>query len=316
MNYFFRCCSAAVAVSFAVASVSAAAAILPPPQKISEHAWAWIGPYEGPNMANQGYRMNLGFVVGKNGVAVVDTGHTQEIAQEMLGYIRKITAVPVRVAINTNSQPHRFMGNEVFRKAGARIIAGKEAAQRMSQDGGMFVAGVEQMFQRPAGSVKLPGPPDQLIAAGGSERIDLGGVSIDIRDYGRAHTRGSLVVLVEPDRTIFAGDILYSGRLPSVLPDSSVVGWLAAYDRLRTLDARLFVPGHGEPKPLAAFEHPTYAYLMALKRHMTQQLKQGNDLGAATASFDSSAWRGLANFEELAGRNASNAFVELEADAF
>ncbi len=313
MKYFFRYCSAAVAAFFAVA---ASAAILPPPQKISEHAWAWIGPYEGPNLANQGYRMNLGFVVGTQGVAVIDTGHTPEMAQEMLGHIRKLTPLPLRVAINTNSQPHRFMGNEVFRKAGARIVAGQEAAMRMSQDGGMFVAGVEQMFQRPVGSVKLPGPPDRLIPTGGSERIDLGGVSIDIRDYGRAHTRGSLIVAVEPDRTVFAGDILYSGRLPAVLPDSGLVGWIAAFDRLRTLDARVFVPGHGQPRPLAAFEHSTYAYLTALRRHMTQQLKEGADLGAATASFDASAWRGLANFEELAGRNASNAFVELEADAF
>ena len=220
------------------------------------------------------------------------------------------------MAINTNSQPHRFMGNEVFRKAGARIVAGQEAAMRMSQDGGMFVAGVEQMFQRPVGSVKLPGPPDRLIPTGGSERIDLGGVSIDIRDYGRAHTRGSLIVAVEPDRTVFAGDILYSGRLPAVLPDSGLVGWIAAFDRLRTLDARVFVPGHGQTRALAAVEHSAVACLTARRRQRTKQLQDGADLGAATASFDASAWRGLANFEELAGRNASNAFVELEADAF
>ncbi|MBI3526099.1 MAG: MBL fold metallo-hydrolase [Betaproteobacteria bacterium] len=315
MRIFFRRCIA-VALALITVTVTATAAILPPPQKISEHAWAWIGPYEGPGMANQGYRMNLGFVVGKQAIAVIDTGYTPEMAQEMLDHIRKLTALPVRVAINTNSQPHRFMGNEVFRKAGARIIAGKEAAARMTQDGGMFVAGIEQILQRPAGSVALPRPPDHLIAPGDSERIDLGGVVIELRDFGRAHTRGSLIVAVEPDRTIFAGDILYSGRLPAILPDSSVVGWLAAVDRLRKLDARVFVPGHGEPKPLASFEHSTVTYLAALKRHMTQQLKQGADLGAATASFDASAWRDLVNFDELAGRNASNAFVEFEADAF
>lgn len=313
MNALIRLSSAIVASLFAVA---ASAAILPPPQMVSKHVWAWIGPYEGPSKANAGYRMNLGFVVGRKAVAVIDTGYTPEMAEEMLGHIRKITPLPVRVAINTNSQPHRFMGNDVFRKAGARIVAGKEAAARMAQDGGMLVAIIERTLQRPAGSVAPPGAPDQLIEPGGRERIDLGGVGIDIMDVGRAHTRGSLVVAVTPDRTVFAGDVLYGGRLLSILPDSSVGGALAAFDRLRAQGARVFVPGHGQPGALATFAHSTRDYLAALKRHMTQQVKDGADLAAATASFDSSPWRGLANFEELAGRNAANAYVEAEADGF
>lgn len=313
MKTLIRYCIVSLATLLAL---SASAAILPPPQKISKHAWAWIGPYEGPSKANQGYRMNLGFVVGRKAVAVIDTGYTPEMAAEMLGHIRKITRLPLRVAINTNSQPHRFMGNDVFRKAGARIVAGQEAAARMAQDGGMLGAIIERTLQRPAGSIALPGAPDQLIAPGGRERIDLGGVTIDIQDFGRAHTRGSLVVAVIPDRTIFAGDVLYGGRLPSILPDSSVGGSLAAFDRLRALDARVFVPGHGQPGALGTFEYSTYAYIAALQRHMTQQVKAGADLSTATASFDSSPWRDLVNFEELAGRNAANAYVEAEADGF
>jgi len=73
-----------------------------------------------------------------------------------------------------------------------------------------------------------------------------GGIVLRLRHAGTAHTKGSLVVQVLPDRTVFAGDILYGGRVPALIPDGSVKGWLEAFDALRALDGAIFVPGHGE----------------------------------------------------------------------
>ena len=109
--------------------------ILPPPKQISKHVYAWIGPLPGPNKENQGFRMNLVFIVGKQAVAVADTGYTEAMAKEMLAHIAKITPLPVKFAINTSSQPHRYMGNKVFLDNGATVIAHKKEVERMEQDG-------------------------------------------------------------------------------------------------------------------------------------------------------------------------------------
>lgn len=98
-------------------------AILPPPKQLTKHVYAWIGPLPGPNKENQGYRMNLLFVVGKKAVAVIDAGYTEVMAKEMLAHIKRITNLPVKYVINSNSQPHRFMGNPAFRRAGVTIVA-------------------------------------------------------------------------------------------------------------------------------------------------------------------------------------------------
>ena len=293
-----------------------AAGWLPKPVKVAPNTWVWVGPYEAPSQVNRGYRMNLGFVAGKQSVAVIDSGYSPEMAQEILQRIREVTPLPVRYVINTNSQPHRFMGNEVFRSAGAEIIASRDAAARMENEGAGFSTTVERVLALKTGSVTAPRPPDRLVD-GTPVVLDLGGgVKLRVTDFGRAHTRGSLVVEVEPDQTVFAGDILYSGRLLSLLPDGHATQWIAAYDALRGLKAKQFVPGHGTVAPLNAFEQPTYRYLIALKSHMEKAVKNGIDIDRATASFDATAWKKLAMFDELGGRNASLAYLEAEADGF
>jgi glyoxylase-like metal-dependent hydrolase (beta-lactamase superfamily II) len=303
-------------VALGLGSLFARAEILPKPSHVSPSAWAWIGPYEGPSKRNNGFRMNLGFVVGRDAVAVIDTGYTPEMAEEMVAAIRKVTPLPIRYAIDTNSQPHRFMGNDVFRKQGARVIASAEAAGRMDKEGGDFVRAIATALEREAKFV-VPAPPDQLIPVNGSARFNLGGgIVLEVMHVGRAHTSGSLVVRVVPDRVVFAGDVLYAGRLPAVLPDSDLTGWIAAFERLRTIDAHAFIPGHGEPAQLSRFEEPTLAYLKALKAHMDAAFKAGKDSSTAVKTFDASRWKKLANFDELSPRNAALAYLESERTGF
>ena len=299
-----------------IAHAETAGSILPAPVRVTEHAWAWIGPYDPPSKRNNGFRMNLGFIVGGDSVAVIDTGYTEAMAEEMVAAIRRVTPLPIRHAIDTNSQPHRFMGNDVFRRHGARIIASRDAAARMARDSGDFVQAIAAALESPVRPVP-PAAPDVLLPEDGRLTLDLGGgVSAEITNLGRAHTGGSLAVRVLPDRTVFAGDLLYGGRLPAVLPDSSVTGWLSAIARLRTFDARTFIPGHGDPGPLQAFEHSTARYLAALKAHMDAAFKAGLDPSTAVQRFDASPWRALANFAELSNRNAALAYLESEREGF
>lgn len=299
----------------ALVSLPSVAALLPEPRQVSPHAWAWIGPYEGPTRKNQGFRMNLGFVVGTEAVAVIDSGYSPQMATEMLRHIRARTPLPVRHVVNTNSQPHRFLGNDVFRQAGARILAGREGAERMARDGAMMAFSAAGVLG--VASLPVPAVPDRLLGAGESADLDLGsGVVLHVRHAGTAHTKGSLVAEVRPDRTVFAGDILYGGRLPALIADGSVKGWIDAYESLRGMNTLTFVPGHGDPGPLATFDHPTLAYLKEIKHHMDQAVKDGDDIEKAKAGFDASAWKSLANFTELNGRNAYQAYQESEAEGF
>ena len=301
---------------FAIATATLAATpILPAPTRVSEHVYAWIGPHGGPSPENRGFRMNLAFVVGKDAVAVIETGYNEAMATEMLAHIARITPAPVKYAINSNSQADRFLGNEYFRRQGAIVLATSAEAARMAEMGGMFAQNIENLLKLPAGSLRAPGAPDRLIDT--ETVLDLGGVTLRLHPLaGAAHTPGPLAVQVVEDNVVYAGDVLYSGRLPAVIDGGNVTSWIKVFDSLSRFGAVTFVPGHGKPAKLDAFRFSTREYLITLRDHMKKMIATGVDMQDAIEKLDQSRFAKLANYEDLARRNASFAYREAEAESF
>src|SRR5579864_2707991 len=86
-------------------------------QEIGHGVWAAIVNDEG--LAGG----NAGFVIGDNGVAVIDTFQDPRPAQALLSEIRKRTSLPVRFVVNTHYHLDHVNGNDVFAAAGAVIVA-------------------------------------------------------------------------------------------------------------------------------------------------------------------------------------------------
>jgi glyoxylase-like metal-dependent hydrolase (beta-lactamase superfamily II) len=206
------------------------------------------------------------------------------------------------------------MGNDVFREAGAQIIAHKESAKRMERMGSNFVTAIENILKPPKGSVKIPKQPDLLIDD--KHLLDLGGVTVELIHMGPAHTSAQLIAKIDKDKIIYTSDLLYSQRLLAVLQDGNIGNWIKAYDSLKQFEGFTFIPGHGDPAPLSDFEFPTRSYLTLLYDHMTKMVEEGVDVQDAINNLDQSKYSKLVNYEELAGRNASWAYLEREAASF
>jgi cyclase len=86
-------------------------------QKIGNGVWAAIVNDEG--LAGG----NAGFVIGDDGVAVIDTFQDPLPAKAMLDEIRKLTPLPIRFVVNTHYHLDHVNGNDVFAAAGATIVA-------------------------------------------------------------------------------------------------------------------------------------------------------------------------------------------------
>lgn len=66
---------------------------------------------------------NAGFVIGDDGVVVIDTTSNVESARLLLAEIRKRTSLPVKFAIDTHYHLDHVAGNGVFAEAGAVVMA-------------------------------------------------------------------------------------------------------------------------------------------------------------------------------------------------
>ena len=289
--------------------------ILPKPQKVSDHVYAWIGPHGGPNIKNKGFRMNMAFVVGSKSIAVFESGFYPAMADEMIAQIKAISPLPIKYVINSNSQPDRFLGNDAFRKIGAELISSQKEAARMEENGNNYAMMLEMTMKFKQQDIKLPKKPSRLLTK--NTRLDLGGgVELDVHIYKAAHTPLPLIVHVTSDNVVYAGDILYSGRMLAVIEGGNIKEWIQSYEYLKRFSAAIFIPGHGKPAPLSAFQKSTHQYLLLLDSHMTKMVAEEKAMQDAIRRLDQSDFSYLENYQDLAGRNAHRAYIEAELAAF
>ena len=289
--------------------------ILPDPEKISKHVYAWIGPYGGPNVDNKGFRMNMAFVVGTKYVLVIDSGLYPKMGEAMISHIKKITSLPIKYVVNTDSQPHRYFGNDAFHNIGADIIAHEQEVMRMGENGNNYALMVESSLEFKVDSVKIPKDPNIVINKPMS--IDLGGgVVAKIEMHKGGHTPAPLIVYIPVDNIVYAGDILYSGRLLAIVPGGNIKEWLETFEYMKKYKGAIFIPGHGQPAKLAEFKFSTYDYLLLLHKHMTRMVDEGTDMNDALLRLDQSKFSKLENYKALAGKNANRAYQEAESASF
>jgi glyoxylase-like metal-dependent hydrolase (beta-lactamase superfamily II) len=151
-----------------------------------------------------------------------------------------------------------------------------------------------------------------LLVADMSE-LDLGGRTLTLRAWGPGHTDCDLTAYDATSRTLFAGDLVFSGHLPVI--DGSIKGWMNELETLRETPALQVVPGHGPPvEPWPAALADEARYFQRLTHDVKGALASGADMQRAAQSAgdaERGRWR---LFDEYNARNATAAYAEYEWD--
>lgn len=88
--------------------------------EIAAGIYVHIGQIAEPNPENMGDLANLGVIVGRDSVAVVDSGSTRKVGESLWRAVRQVTELPVRHLILTHMHPDHVLGASVFADAGPR----------------------------------------------------------------------------------------------------------------------------------------------------------------------------------------------------
>jgi glyoxylase-like metal-dependent hydrolase (beta-lactamase superfamily II) len=203
-------------------------------QKIGNGVWAAIVSDEGKAGGNSG------FVVGDDGVTVIDTFQDPQPAADFLKEIRKITKLPIRFVVNTHYHLDHVNGNDVFAAAGAVIVAHRNVrAWIRTENMKMLDPPITPEKQARVRSLTQPNVVHD-------NRIDLflGSRRIIVRYYP-GHTGGDSVVSIPDAHVVFCGDMLWKDHVPNLI-DASTGAWIKSLDAMPAdYGPSTWVPGHG-----------------------------------------------------------------------
>jgi glyoxylase-like metal-dependent hydrolase (beta-lactamase superfamily II) len=287
------------------------------PIRASEHVYYVQGA---PGMAtreNRAFNSNSAFVVTPDGVLVFDALGTPALGGQLRRAIAAVTPQPIRRVIISHFHADHFYGLqslkadgvEVWAHANGRATLGSEfTASRLEQRRRDLAPHVDEQT-RPIGA-------DRWIEFGGTQQIDFtfGGLKMRLIDVSGAHSPEDIMLFVEGDDVLLAGDLYFSGRLPFVGQADSKA-WLAALDRIEPLAPKMVIPGHGassrNPGPDIAL---TRKYLLYLRETMGAAVRDLVPFDEAYKAADWQPFRDVPAFEAANRINAYGTYLQMERE--
>jgi glyoxylase-like metal-dependent hydrolase (beta-lactamase superfamily II) len=284
------------------------------PERVSPSAWYVQGAAALGSPANRNFISNAGFIETPAGVVVIDALGSPALARELLAEIRRITGKPVTHVLLTHYHADHVYGLQEFKRAGARIIAHQAGQEYLHSETAASRLEVSRQELAPwiDAETRLV-PADEWID--GPRTLDVGGVKIVMEPVGASHTPEDLVVYLPSERVLFAGDLVFRGRIPFV-GNADSAQWIKSLNRLLAMDAKVVVPGHG-PLSTAAREdlELTRDYLAYLREAMGKAARNMDPFEEAYAGTDWSRFEHLPLFKAANRMNAYNTYLLMEQQA-
>jgi quinoprotein relay system zinc metallohydrolase 1 len=276
------------------------------PSAVADGIYVLVGRVENFSRENGGNIANTGFIVGGDGVIVIDSGPSRSYAEQQRAAIASVTLLPVARVFITHAHPDHFLGDQVYppeliaalpATIGAIRANGDALADNLYRLVGGWMSGTTVVVpgsEALAGRVVVAGRPLRLFAASG-------------------HTDGDLMVYDEKTRTLFAGDLVFSGRAATT-PNADLPRWLAALDEIDRLDFAVLVPGHGPVAHDHAAVAETRDYLRWLDATLREAASRGLDMNEVMSIPLPERFKSLAAVDAEYARSIAHLYPRIELE--
>ena len=283
------------------------------PIQVAPHTYFVQGFPEMGSSTNQNFISNAGFVVTPKGVVVVDALGSPILAKKLIQEIARITPQKVVAVIVTHYHADHIYGLQEFKKIGAKIYAQGEGRNYLSSD-----TAQQRLIASRIDFAPWVNANTQLVAADvwidQRTKLTIGGIEFLVSRVGPAHAPEDLMVYVPSEKVLFAGDLVFRGRIPFV-GNADSKGWLVALDEIEKLKPKIIVPGHGaystNPSEDIIF---TRNYLKYLRESMSKAALNMDPFDEAYRQADWSEYEGMPLFRAANRMNAYNVYLSIQSE--
>ena len=285
---------------------------------VSPHVYYFQGDAGMASSSNQGFMSNAGFVVTDNGVVVFDSLGSPVLGAAMITAIRKITSVPIKRVIVSHYHADHIYGLQAFKAIGAEIWAHQNGRAYLASD-----VAVARLAERRVSLFPWVDDKTRVLAADkwldftGHKVIPftMGGIHFQLIDVSGAHSDEDIMLFVEDDSVLFAGDLYFTGRIPFVGNANSRV-WLTALNHMLEVKPKIVIPGHGaKSTDPAADLRLTKDYLTYLRKVMGTAVADMTGFEEAYAKTDWSKFAAYPAFAQANRLNAYGTYILMEQES-
>ena len=249
-------------------------------KKIADGVYVHYGKheniYEGSNI---GDIANLGFIIGDESIAVIDTGGSHQVGEALKLAIKKISKKPIKYVINTHVHQDHIFGNTAFISDETLIYGHFNLKKALQERGSQYIRQVSEAGDKVKGTriifphiIIAETSPDQVKKLSNEITIDLGNRKLLLTSHATAHTYSDASVFDLKTKTFFVGDLVSDERAPTM--DGLVKNWIKVLNEIEKVDFKIMVPGHGKIQKDNTALKKTRTYLQVLYDDVIDALKK------------------------------------------
>lgn len=246
--------------------------------QVRDNVWVWGFDGDGPAAS---YGANCVAVVADAGVVLIDALLSPAHARRVEAALRQKTDRPVRLVVLTHHHADHTWGAVHFVRQGALLVAHRACRERMAADH------PGQLAAR-RGQAEAAELLSEVVLVLPSLTFDQGigvhlGVEVEVWHPGHGHTSGDAFVYLPEAGVAVCGDLVFH-RYHFNYQDADLAGVRRGLEALGSLDADVFIPGHGLPGGPELLQAQA-AYHDAVEEVVRQGLAAGKGEAEVTAEL-------------------------------
>ena len=278
------------------------------PRRIADGVYVIEGAVEDFSPQNGCNIINTGFLVGDDGVVVINTGPSRLYGEQQRAAIAAITSKPIRRVYNLNLHPDYFFGNQAYTDVPISALAGTIDGAR--REGPAYADNLYKLCGDWMKGTEST-PASQIVEP--AQTVNVGGRLLRFERFN-GHTSDDLVIVDVKSGVMFAGGLVFNDRTATT-PHAQIDAWLASLERLQALPFEVLVPSHGHVADNAAGIVQTRDYLRWLDTMLTDSAERGLSMNEVLGQALPSRYQVLGAMQTEFVRNVTHLYPRYEQRA-